>query len=163
MEVSSTLEASFGYQFVYPQMVEKVKVRANISESRPSMIVTCNVMHSVRIAESALLLGFGLGVEHDLIAKPATALAWQYHIEMVGRNVIYPAVDVAKIERLFAIAIPIEFARKPSPMQWRVTLACWPKARYMNMRQRHTLVRPTKRRMKIRRSRRWKSDEFHHL
>lgn len=112
-------------------MVKKVKVRANISESCPLMIVARNVMHSVRIAESALLLGFGLGVEHDLIAKPATALAWQYHIEMVGRNVIYPAVDVTEIERLFAIAIPVEFAREPSPMQRIITSAGWPEARNM--------------------------------
>lgn len=144
-------------------MVKKVKVRANISESCPSMIVARNVMHPVRIAEPTLLLGFGLGVEHDLIAKPATALAWQYHIEVVGGNVIYPAVDVTEIECLFAIAIPVEFAREPSPMQWRITSASWPKTRNMKMQQGYTLVRPTKRRMKIRRSRRWKSDEFHHL
>lgn len=131
MKVSSTLEASFGYQFIYPEMVEKVKVRANVSESCPSAIVAGNMMHSVRIAESALLLGFRLGLEHDLITKPATALAWQYHIEMVGCNVIYPAVDVTEIERLFAIAIPIEFAREPSPMQRRITSASWPKARNM--------------------------------
>lgn len=123
MKVSSTLEASFRYQLVHVEMVEKVKVRANTSECCPSAIVVCNVMHSIRIAESALLLGFGLGVEHDLIAKPATAFAWQYHIEMVGRNVIYPGVDVTEIERLFAIAIPVEFAREPLPIQWRITSA----------------------------------------
>lgn len=115
MKVPSTLEASFGYQIVYPEMVEKVKVRANISESRPSAIVPCNVMHSVCIAESALLLGFRLGMEHDLIAKPATAFTGHYHIEMVDRDVIYPAVDVTEIERLFAVAVPVEFAREPLP------------------------------------------------
>lgn len=61
----------------------------------------------------------GLGAKHQVIAKPAPAVHWQYHVEMVGLYVMHPAVDVTEIKCLLAVAIPVEFARESSPIQFQ--------------------------------------------
>lgn len=119
MIVFHVLEVSSADQVVFPEMVQKVKVWTNISGHRTLTIVLCNVMYPSGIAELALLEVFWFGEEHPLIAEPALALGRQYHVEMLGRYMVYPAVDVVEAEGLLAIAIPKEFAREPLLSTWQ--------------------------------------------
>ena len=113
MEIFYVLKVSSAYQVVFPEMVEKVKVWANVNGSRTMTIVVCDVMHPICIAELAFLDRVGFGAEHPVIAEPALAVRWQHHIEMAVGHMAYPAVDIVEVESLLAIAIPIEFAWEP--------------------------------------------------
>lgn len=107
MEVSGVAELPPADEAVLVEMVQKVKVRTDLSRCPALTEMVCIMMHSACISDSAVVRGCGLGAELDVVAEPAPAAHRELHVEVFRLHVTHPAVDIVEIKRLFAVAVPV--------------------------------------------------------